>query len=262
MATVTEMAAPTAPATAWPGPVRFDEGRNARARIGFVLIPNEQTIEEDMVRHMPAGVGAYFCRATMPREISSRSLAQLRSGIAEAASRILPDDGLDVVCLACTSGTVAVGESACLDELRRGAPRATATTLAGAVRKALSAVGATRIVLGSPYTDELNAKVAGYFAASGFTVTGVHGLNLDYDTDMIRVAPDFIEEFALSIDRPDADAVVVSCGALRSLDVVDRIERRLGKPVICSNQAMLWDCLRLAGIDDRLEGFGDLLRRH
>jgi maleate isomerase len=43
--------------------------------------------------------------------------------------------------------------------------------------------------------------------------------------------------------------------------VVDEIERQLGKPVICSNQAILWDCLRLAGIDDRLEGLGDLLRR-
>ena len=92
--------------------VRFDEGRNARAKIGFVLIPNEQTIEDDMTRHMPPGVGTYFSRATMPREISTESLAQLRGSLAETAARILPDDGLDVICFACTSGTVAVGEDA------------------------------------------------------------------------------------------------------------------------------------------------------
>ena len=104
------------------GTVRFDEGRNARAKIGFVLIPNEQTIEDDMIRHMPPGVGAYFSRAPMPREISTESLAQLRLSLAGAAGRILPDDGLDVVALACTSGTVAVGEEAACAELSKGAP--------------------------------------------------------------------------------------------------------------------------------------------
>lgn len=242
--------------------VDFDAGRNARAKIGFVLIPNEQTIEDEMIRHMPEGVGAYFSRATMPREISTESLAQLKSSLEETAARILPDDRLDVVCFACTSGTVAVGEAASIAELERGAPGAKATTLAGAVRKALSAVGAKRLVIGTPYVDELNANVAQFFREAGFEIADIQGLNLNYDTDMIRVAPHFLREFAEAIDRPDADALVLSCGALRSIEVVDEIEQRLGKPVICSNQAMLWDCLRLAGIGDHLDGLGDLLRRY
>ncbi len=102
--------------------IRFDAGRSARARIGFVLIPNEQTIEADMTRHMPTGVGTYFSRATMPREISTQSLAQLRGSLAETAGRILPDDGLDVICFAGTSGTVAVGEEASRAELAKARP--------------------------------------------------------------------------------------------------------------------------------------------
>ena len=54
----------------------------------------------------------------------------------------------------------------------------------------------------------------------------------------------------------------VSCGALRTLDVVDAIERQLGKPVVCSNQAMIWGCLRIAGVADRFQGYGALLREH
>ncbi len=242
--------------------VRFDGGRNARAKIGFVLIPNEQTIEDDMIRHLPAGVGAYFCRATMPREISTDSLAQLRGSLANTAARILPDDGLDVIAFACTSGTVAVGEEASCAELVKGAPRAKTSTLAGAVRKALTAVGARKIVLGSPYIPELNDNVVQYLETAGFTVLNAHGMGLNYDTEMIRVAPDYLIEFAHAIDEPDADAVLLSCGALRSIDVVDQIEQSLGKPVICSNQAMLWDCLRLAGVHDRLPGLGCLLRDH
>ena len=79
---------------------------------------------------------------------------------------------------------------------------------------------------------------------------------------MVRVAPDFIARFARSIDRPDADAVFISCGAMRSLEVIEQIEQSLGKPVICSNQAMIWECLRLAGIDDKIPGYGSLLSQH
>ena len=242
--------------------VHFDDGRNARAKIGFVLIPNEQTIEDDMIRHLPTGVGAYFSRATMPREISTESLAQLRGSLADTAARILPDDGLDVVAFACTSGTVAVGEEASCQELSKGAPAAKTSTLAGAVRKALTVMGVKKIALGSPYIPELNDNVVLYLENAGFTVLSAHGMGLNYDTDMIRVSPDYLIDYAHAIDRPDADAVLLSCGALRSIDVVDQIEQSLGKPVICSNQAMLWDCLRLAGVNDHLPGLGRLLREH
>ena len=67
--------------------------------------------------------------------------------------------------------------------------------------------------------------------------------------------------FAASIDRPDAEAVFISCGA-SSLEIVDELEDKLGKPVICSNQAMLWDCLRRAGIADQFSGYGRLLHHY
>ena len=78
---------------------------------------------------------------------------------------------------------------------------------------------------------------------------------------MVKVTPDFIKEFALSIDRQDAEAIFISCGALRSIDVVDKIEEIVGKPVIVSNQAMIWETLRLAGINDVIDGYGRLFRK-
>ena len=242
--------------------VRFDPGRNARGKIGFVLIPNEQTIEEDMIRCMPQGVGVYFSRATMPHEISTDALAALGDSLAETAARILPDDRLDVICFACTSGTVAVGEDQAKAELTKGAPGAKATTLMTSVKNALRRFDAHRIVVGTPYTDELNTNVAHYLLNAGFEIVDFQGLNLNFDHQMIRVAPDYLVEFARAIDRPEADALLLSCGALRSLEVVDRIEQELHKPVVASNQAMLWETVRLAGVDDRIEGLGRLLREH
>ena len=239
--------------------VRFDAGRHHRAKIGFVLLATEQTIEDDMMRHAPDGVGMHFTRAAIPDSITNTTLAAQAELLADAAATLLPDGSLDVVCYACTSGSLVIGEDRVFAELNRGAPGARATSLITGVMRALRAVGARRIIVATPYLDEINAREAEYLARAGFDVLEIQGLNLERDSDMVRVTPAFIQEFALSLDRPDADAIFVSCGALRTLDVVQQMEDAAGKPVIASNQAMLWDTLRLAGIDDRLDGLGRLL---
>ena len=242
--------------------VRFDEGRNARAKIGFVLLPNEQTIEDDMIHHAPRGVGCFFHRGQMPHEITTSALSRMGDAMADYASAILPDDGLDVIAYACTSGTVAVGEEKTLRLLSKGAVGAKPTTLMTAVTQALSVLGANTLAVGTPYIDELNTGVARHLKSKGFNIAVFEGLNLRYDREMVRVSPDYLVEFAKAIDCREADAVLISCGALRTMEVIDRIEQAIGKPAVCSNQALLWHCLRLAGVDDRLEDLGRLLREH
>ena len=167
-----------------------------------------------------------------------------------------------MVCYACTSGSLVIGEQRVFAELNRGAPKAKATSLITGVIRALKQVQARRIVVATPYLDEVNQREVDYLEQAGFEVISLCGLNLERDSDMVRVVPDYITEFALAQDHPDADAIFISCGALRTLDVIGEIESRAGKPAICSNQAMIWDCLRLANIEDRFEGYGRLLSRH
>ena len=128
--------------------------------------------------------------------------------------------------------------------------------------RALRTLGARRIAIATPYVDGVNRREVEYLQAAGFEIVSLCGLNLEKDSDMVRVAPDYIAEFALAQDCDEADALFVSCGALRTLDVIGEIETRAGKPAICSNQAMIWDCLRLAGIDDRFDGYGRLLAEY
>jgi len=242
--------------------VRFDQGRHPRAKIGYVLLATEQTIEEDAMRLKPPDVGAHFTRAAIPDSITAATLADQAPGLGEAAALILPDGSLDVVCYACTSGSIVIGEARVFAELARGAPGAKATSLITGVIRALRTLEARRLVVATPYLDEINALEADYLEDAGFELLDIQGLNIEHDSDMVRVAPDFIAEFAAGLDRPDADAVFISCGALRSLEVVEALEQQLGKPVVCSNQAMIWDTLRLAGIDDRILGYGRLFREH
>jgi maleate isomerase len=249
-----------APVISRPQAVRFDQGRHPRAKLGFVLLATEQTVQEDMATLVPAGVGVHATRVAIPDDISVATLADTAAGLAEAAALLLPDGSLDVVSYACTSGSIVIGEERVRRELNRGAPGAKATSLYSGVRRALTALGARRIVVGTPYLDEINALEAETLARDGFEVLDIQGLNIREDSDMVKVAPDFLLEFARGLDRAEADTLFISCGALRSIEVIDALEAATGKPVVASNQAMAWDCLRLAGIDDRIEGYGRLLR--
>ncbi len=242
--------------------IEFDKGRHHRAKIGYVLLAMEQTIEEDVYSLAPEGVGVHFARAEMANSITVETLSAMRKYIGDAAALLLPDGDLDVVCYACTSGSVVIGEDNVKAELRRGVSRAEPTTLVTGVIRALRQLQAKRIVIGTPYVDGINVIEADYLRKLGFDILDIQGLNIEHDSDMVRVTPDYIYRFAKSLDRPDADAVFISCGALRTLDVVDAIERDIGKPVVASNQAMIWDTFRLAGIQDKIPGYGRILRDH
>jgi len=242
--------------------IKSDAGRHHRAKIGFVLLAMEQTIEDDMFTLRPKGVGIHFTRAPMANRVSVDTLAAMASGIGDAASLLLPLEPLDVVCYACTSGSVVIGEERVFAELNRGKPTARATSLITSVMRALEALKVQRIAIATPYLSEVDAIERSYMTERGFDIVHMQGLGIENDADMVRVTPEAILDFALSVDRPNAEALFISCGALRSLDVIEELERRLGKPVVTSNQAMMWDCLRLAGIADQRDDYGILLREH
>lgn len=238
----------------------FDRGRHPRARIGFILIPTDPLIEEDMVKMAPPGVGVHFTRAQMPEGATVANLAAMKDGLSDAASLLMPGFEVDVVCYACTSGSIVMSEEAVVAELRRARPDRKATTLVTGCVEALRTLGARRIVIGTPYIDEVNKLVGEFFRSKGFDVLTVEGLGSIYDNDISRVTPDYITKFAQAIDSPMADATFVSCGGLRSVESLDDIELNTGKPAVSSNQAMLWHCLRMAGIADQFSGYGRLFR--
>ncbi len=147
-----------------------------------------------------------------------------------------------------------------MEQLSRGAPTAQTTSIITAVIRALRTLQAQRIVVATPYIDEINILEEKYLQEQGFDVIDMQGMNIISGAEMYRVTPEFILRYAQSIDCPEADAIFISCGGLRSLEIVDTLEQKVGKPVIVSNQALFWDSMRLAGIDDKIDGYGQLLQ--
>ena len=240
--------------------VEFDGGRHHRAKIGFILMSTDLAAEADFFDMAPRDVGLHITRLKTDDYTTNETLAKHIEYMADAASRIQPDVKPDVISYSCTSGSIVIGEEPVFAEIKKGAPWAIPMTLVTGVVDALRELDVQRLVVGTPYLDEINTSEARFLHDKGFEVLDIQGLNLETGIEFGTVTPDYWRRFALEIDRPEADAIFLSCGGIRALEVVDEIEQAAGKPVVTSNQAQMWSCLRRAGITDAIDGFGRIFK--
>lgn len=184
-------------------------------------------------------------------------------GKVEAAARALADRGADAVALMGTSLSFYRGR-AFNDELVRTMSAATGlpvTTMSNAVVEALQAVGGRRIAVATAYTAEVNERLAIFLRDSGFGVAGLEALDLVEIPDIHAVGE--AELLALgrraAANAPGADALLISCGGLRTLPVELPLEQSLGMPVVSSAVAGAWAAVRLTGHSGHAPGRTRLL---
>jgi maleate isomerase len=152
-----------------------------------------------------------------------------------------------VTAYACTSGSFVgglAGESALVAAMTEaGAPAAVTTS--GALLTALRHLDIKRIATATPYTADITAGLSSYLAEAGVDVVAAAGLGLT--SDIWTVPYDVTAKLVRDTDRPDADAVFISCTNLPTYDVIAPLESELGKPVLTANQVTMWSALTLAG---------------
>ncbi|MDX1514471.1 MAG: Asp/Glu racemase [Gammaproteobacteria bacterium] len=243
-------------------PYELDEGLGHRARIGLIVLASDHTIEYEfrILLDLP-GVALYGSRISNSSTISRETLAAMEAGMAEAARVILPGAPIDVVAYGCTSGALVIGEENVHARIREGKEGVACTTPMEATFAAFRALGARRICFIPPYVDEINRQMRSHILANGFEVPVMGSWNISDDNLVSRLSANTVRNAVLELGRSEAvDAVFVSCTSIRLAEQVEALEAEIGKPVTSSNHALAWHCLRLAGIEDEIPGYGRLFR--
>lgn len=241
----------------------LDQGLAGRARIGLIVLASDHTIEHEYHQALAGleGVTVYGSRVRNDPSITPETLAAMESRIPAACDLILPGMPLDVVAYGCTSASMVIGEDKVFARIREARPDVACTTPVTAARAAFQALGMKRFALLTPYVEEINLWMCDFFQSQGFQVPVMGSFNQGDDNDAARISLESIREAALTLGRdPAIDGVFVSCTSLRLVAAVEELEQALGKPVSSSNHAMIWHSLRLAGVEEPLEGFGRLMR--
>jgi maleate isomerase len=178
--------------------------------------------------------------------------------ITEVAKDILPDQKIDCVAYGCTSGTIAAGYEVIEKNVKLAKPEAKVTTPITSAIKALKAFNINKISVFTPYTKSINDSVINYFNKENITVNGLTYFDIESDLDIGKVDEEYLFEVLSQIDLSESDALFVSCTALPVLSIIDKLEKKLDKVVLSSNQTLIWDVLNLIGNKNKIKGYGKI----
>jgi maleate isomerase len=244
-------------------PSTLDAGLGQLGRIGLILLATDQTLEHEFRQalHALPGTELYTTRLHNEVTISPESLSAMETRLSAAAATLVPQLPLDVVAYACTSATLMIGAHAVHARIHEARPGVACSTPMEAAVTALRALCLRRIAFLPPYTDVINQRMREALLQQGFDVPVMGSWNIDDDDRVARLDAATLRRDIVALGtEEDVDGVFVACTNVRAMALIDELEQRLDKPVISSNSALIWDCLRRAGRQDPLPGFGQLLQ--
>src|SRR5690349_490794 len=236
----------------------------SRAKIGRIS-PSPETVGcEEWRRVMPEGVCLVETR-TLLHDVTVEGLSETVKQIERAALELASAE-VNVILQAGTAIAFfrGFGHDRELRERIHSATGIQATTSLTAVVEALRVLGIKRPAIATSYLPDIDQRLVGVLQQSGFQIAAIRGLGLKRSIDMGKVMPEETYRLAHDVAREAShpDGIFISCGNLRSFEAIEPLERETGFPVVTSNQAGLWQTLRLAGIDDKLTDLGRLLCDH
>jgi maleate cis-trans isomerase len=234
-----------------------------RARLGFLVPPGNPTVETEMIALAPAGVSVHFHRmvargspgAPNGQDVRNRMMLEHIDESVEMLALVKPD----AIVIAHTATSYHLGresEAKLLTRLQQASGTRIVTAF-GSVARALERLDVKRIALGAPYARETMLQGKAHLEAHGFEVVTYE--NLPDVTNIYELTAEHAYKLARSIDGPEVEAVFLTGTGMPTLPILEALEHDLGKPVISSASAMMWNALRLSGVGQPISGYGRLL---
>jgi len=233
-----------------------------RGRIGLLVPSINTTMETEFWRIAPEGVSVHSARIAGGRHGTPEELRGMEAASKQAARDIAMVEP-DVVVYGCTSGSFFEGPEwnrKICDQLSEIA-KAPAVTTAGAMAAALMAGGHSKVDVVTPYVELTNERLRHFLRAHDIEVVTLGTFDMLDMFDHAKIEPGEIYRKVREITTPKSEAVFVACTQLRAMEVLDNLERDLGKPVYSAIQATAWQAYQAMGIDPGVTDCGSLLRK-
>lgn len=237
-----------------------DDGIGTRATLGLIVLKTDETIEHEFRVFVPSdGVALYHSRVQMASDVTAETLGRMREDIPRAASMLPETAPFDVIGYGCTSGATVIGPEGVAAGIRQPFPDTAVTEPLSAARAAFQALGLRRIALLSPYIEPVSRALREAFQASGTEIAAFASFDEGRESVVARMTPrSLLAAIEQTVAGQQVDGVFMSCTNLRMAPVLAEAERRIGVPVLASNQVLAWHMMRLAGVGDAVPEGGRL----
>ena len=230
-------------------------------RVGLIALASDFMIERDFINVIKdRDIDLFINRIECYNPLTKENLIKMSDKVTEVTKDILPDQDIDCIVYGCTSGTIAAGYNSIEQKVKAAKPMADVTTPSTAAIKALKKMKISKISIFTPYSKKLNDEVIEYIEGEGFNVTSNSYFGIESDADIGKVDKNYLYDVLSKVNVDGADALFVSCTALPALPIIEKLEKKLNRIVLSSNQALIWDTLQAIGNKEPIEGFGKLFR--
>lgn len=227
-----------------------------------IVAPFDLALDRELNRWTPESVSLFFTRThalelpALPTGLGAAEGMSDELAVRQAARDLMAVEAR-AIGYACTSGSFVHGLAGelSLSAAMRSAGAPYVVTASGAMLEALRHLGVGRVAVATPYVEDITVRLRDFLAEAGHKVVG--GADLGLTGNIWKVRYTQVADLVLAADRPDAEAIFVSCTNLPTYDVIAPLETWLGKPVLSANQVMMWALLRRIGL--RAVGPGRLL---
>ena len=232
-------------------------------RVGLIALATDFMIEKDFINVIKDKEIDFFVnRIECFNPLTKENLIKMSEKVTEVTNNILPNEEIDCVVYGCTSGTIAAGYESIEKKVKAAKPKAKLTTPSSAAIKALKKFNVKKLAIFTPYSKKLNDQIINHFSEEKFDIVSNSYLDIAADYDIGKVDQNFLFEILSNMNIADADALFISCTALPVLDIIEKLEKKINKPVLSSNQTLIWNTLEEIGKNTDIKGFGKLFLKN
>ncbi len=224
------------------------------AKIGVLVPFTNVNLEPDMQLLCPEGCTMHFERmgGYDADEIpGAGQMSGLGSSNLDNTLRLISGVRPGAVLYGCTSATLTHGvefDRTLADNIATSCG-SISITAAGALVNALRALSVTRIGFSSPYVGDVNRLAIDFLATENIKTVSSYEIKRELDNyGQGELTPEEVLVLATQVDQDNVDAIVLSCTDMRAVEAISDIELATGKPVVTSNQAMIFELCQKLGL--------------
>jgi maleate isomerase len=230
-----------------------------RARLGVLVPSGILATEPEYGKMTPEGVSCHYHRISFQGG-GIDNLKKVEEGL-EDATRIIMHVRPTVMAMTGTGVSFAGGygyDQKMIEKMKKINGNLPTTTTSSSAIDALHRLGVKKISMAMPYIEEVAMAAVKFVEESGIEVLKKKWLS----ESPAYVPRDKVYGLAREVDTSGSEAIFLPCTGWHTIDIIEKLEGDLKKPVISSNQATMWNLLRLANINDKIQGYGQLLSQY
>ncbi|NOE26151.1 aspartate/glutamate racemase family protein [Ruegeria sp. HKCCD6157] len=228
-------------------PYTLDEDDPQAPPLGLIVLQVDETIEPEFSTYFSDRKNPlYVTRIPSGIEVTPESLAEMEKALPAAAGLLPSARPFRVVGYGCTSASSVIGSERVEELVKQSCNTKEVTNPLRAATACAADLGASKFALLSPYVEEVNAPLRAAFSENGITMDVFGTFGQAEEAKVARISVQSVIEAATKLGSdPSVEAVFLSCTNLRTMEAIPEIRKRIGKPVLSSNQSLAWHMCRL-----------------